>query len=470
MEITKEQVDDFSFLLKINLKPEDYLPAFNKGLKDARKKMSLKGFRQGMVPISLVKKYVGNGLLGEKLQELINEQLANYLSDNEMATIAEPLLRGDGLHIDYKVEKEYDIEFEVAPLPEVAFPIVDNPEDYDFTDYRVVLTEEELKEELEKMRLRLGEYKEVDEVEGEKDDLNVTIIELNEEGEPKEEGIDSTFDLPIDFFKEDVQQTIIGLGKESKFESKLFEDLDKNESEIINLVLNSEKPREEIGDRFQLTINKISRMAPADLDKDFYDKVFPDGEIITADEFMPKLREKIEKEYVDISEANLLAFFTDAFFETSAVTMPQEFLERLYAARSEEYQKLSDKEKKSVLKSLTFSTRKQVIIERVRKKLDIEVEDYEIIDKALGITADETKRMYGVHLPYNVIEKYAMNRLEKDREFLQLVTENVVIDNVYEALRDRLNITEKEVSLTELTEIIKNINEEQRLKFAEEEE
>ncbi len=470
MEITKEQVDDLSFVLTLTLQPEDYTPAFNKGIKDARKKMQLKGFRKGMVPVSLVKKYVGNNLLGEKLGELINKNLTEYLKENEVNTLGEPLLKGEGLQIDYKIDKDYTIQFEVAPIPEVSFPILDNPSDFDFTHHKVILSEEEVKEELEATRSRFGDYQEVDEVESEKDDINVTLVELDENGEVKEEGIEANFDLPISFFKENIHQTIIGLGKGDLFESNIFEDIDKSEEDILKIILKTEQTREEIGDKFRISVDKISRMMPADLDQEFYNKVFQDEEILTADEFMTKFKSSIEEMYIPVTEDNLKGDFTEALIKTSPVTMPQEFLDRSYSSRSEEYKNLPKKSKKSTLKAIVKESKIGVILERAKQKKELEIEDYEIVDRAIGMTSDDMSRMYGgARLPYQLIEKYALERLDNDRDFGEQVHRSVIIGKLFEAVRDDLNITEKEVSLTELKEFVAEVNEKRRKENEEEE-
>jgi FKBP-type peptidyl-prolyl cis-trans isomerase (trigger factor) len=60
--VTKENVGLLHDKLTLTLGKEDYLPAFEKTLKDYGKKANIPGFRKGMVPAGLIKKMYGNSI------------------------------------------------------------------------------------------------------------------------------------------------------------------------------------------------------------------------------------------------------------------------------------------------------------------------------------------------------------------------------------------------------------------------
>ena len=60
--ITKENIGLLHEKLTVKLEKTDYLPSFEKSLKEHSKKANIPGFRKGMVPAGLIKKMYGPSL------------------------------------------------------------------------------------------------------------------------------------------------------------------------------------------------------------------------------------------------------------------------------------------------------------------------------------------------------------------------------------------------------------------------
>ena len=56
MEITKENIDALNGVPTVNVHPEDYKEKVDGILEEYRKQVKMPGFRQGKVPIQLVRK------------------------------------------------------------------------------------------------------------------------------------------------------------------------------------------------------------------------------------------------------------------------------------------------------------------------------------------------------------------------------------------------------------------------------
>ena len=91
MTITQEKVDNLLAKVRVNLKKEDYEPKVKQQLKTLSKQVSLKGFRPGMVPMDMVKKMYGNGVVLEELNKLVNEEIYKYIDENKLQIIVSPL-------------------------------------------------------------------------------------------------------------------------------------------------------------------------------------------------------------------------------------------------------------------------------------------------------------------------------------------------------------------------------------------
>ncbi len=91
MNITKENVDALNATLKIHIEEKDYSLRVEEVLKDYRKKVTLDGFRPGKVPAGMVRKMYRTPVLVEEINKLVSESISNYLKDEEIKILGEPL-------------------------------------------------------------------------------------------------------------------------------------------------------------------------------------------------------------------------------------------------------------------------------------------------------------------------------------------------------------------------------------------
>src|SRR5258705_12849906 len=89
--VTKESVGLLHEKINVTLSKEDYLPSFEKSLKDYSKKANIPGFRKGMVPSGLIKKMYGSSLFTDEVLKTVDRELGNYLETDKLEIFAQPL-------------------------------------------------------------------------------------------------------------------------------------------------------------------------------------------------------------------------------------------------------------------------------------------------------------------------------------------------------------------------------------------
>src|SRR3954452_8620014 len=89
--VTKENVGLLHDKLTLTLGKEDYLPTFEKSLKDYSKKANIPGFRKGMVPAGLIKKMYGNSLFVDEVLKTVDKEVFHYLETEKLDIFAQPL-------------------------------------------------------------------------------------------------------------------------------------------------------------------------------------------------------------------------------------------------------------------------------------------------------------------------------------------------------------------------------------------
>ena len=66
MKIVREQREENTSLVKVTVGEEDYGQSVEKALREYRRKANIPGFRPGMVPMGIIKKMYGKGVLAEQ--------------------------------------------------------------------------------------------------------------------------------------------------------------------------------------------------------------------------------------------------------------------------------------------------------------------------------------------------------------------------------------------------------------------
>lgn len=167
MEVQKNQIDKLNLELTVKVAPEDYAPVRKKKLSECKRKAEFKGFRKGMVPMSLVEKFYGEQCLVDAVNDIVGEALFNYISDNELNTLGEPLPSEKQPQIEWNNGDEFTFVFDLATADKVNVEVVkEDTVQY----YKITISADAKKEMAENLRKYYEEKKDVrsdDEIEKE---------------------------------------------------------------------------------------------------------------------------------------------------------------------------------------------------------------------------------------------------------------------------------------------------------------
>src|SRR5450631_340181 len=186
--VTRENIGILNDKIIVKLEKSDYLPSFEKSLKEYGRKANIPGFRKGMVPTSLIKKMYGNSVFTDEVLKSVEKELTNFVSNEKLDIFAQPLPlpENDARQIDMNRPDEYSFAFEVGLKPDFALAELAKTHP---TYYKVQVTEEMIDEELERLQIRNGKMTEPETVTVDDNVLNVSFIETDENGNPVEGGI-----------------------------------------------------------------------------------------------------------------------------------------------------------------------------------------------------------------------------------------------------------------------------------------
>jgi len=91
MNISLNKASDLQGRLTVVVTEADYKEKVEAKLKDYRKKASIKGFRPGMVPATLIKKLYGQSALVDEINHELGHAVSDYIKENKLNLVGEPL-------------------------------------------------------------------------------------------------------------------------------------------------------------------------------------------------------------------------------------------------------------------------------------------------------------------------------------------------------------------------------------------
>lgn len=150
MKATKKQIDDLNLELTLEIVKEDYAEIERKKIAERRRTADFKGFRKGMVPESLIRRVYGEQILAESVNQVISKGLQDFIEDNKLNVLGEPLGSENQPELDWKDGADFTFVFDIALYPEIS---VEAGKDDTVTSYNVTVSAKEkatMKENLKK--------------------------------------------------------------------------------------------------------------------------------------------------------------------------------------------------------------------------------------------------------------------------------------------------------------------------------
>jgi trigger factor len=445
MSVSLTNVDSVNAILQINVTKEDYKEKLDNALKAFRKKANIPGFRPGTVPMGMVKKMYGKSLLAEEVNKLISENLYNYIQENKLNVLGEPLPNEEKQQpVDFSVEGDYDFYFDVALAPEIKLSLTKKDK---IAYYAIEVDEELVDKQIASYKANYGKYEKVEEGAKETDLIRGAISEL-EDGKVKEGGIfvEGGVLMPS-YMKDETEQAKFAGSKAG--DTIVFNPgkaYDGNETEIASMLHIDKDAVEAIAPEFQFAITEITRYKEAELDKELFDKVFGEGTVATEADFRAKVKETISEQFAPDSDYKFLLDAKELLEKkTGDLQFPDAFLKRWLIASGEERTAESvEKDYPKIVGDLKF----HLIKEQIAKDNDLKIDHDDMKTIAMQAARAQFAQYGMMNLPDEMVENYANNMLkDKDnaRNLLDRAMENKIID----ILKTKLGIEEKTVSLDE---------------------
>ncbi|PQJ82879.1 trigger factor [Polaribacter glomeratus] len=433
MNITKENVDALNAVVKIDIVADDYQAKVADLLADYRKKADIPGFRKGHVPMGMIKKQYGKSIMIDEVNKLLQSSLNKFLADEKLEILGNPLPRmKEDFNWDAAV---FSFEFEVGLAPTFEINLSEKNK---IQQYKIVATDDLINEEVKNIQTRYGNVNAIDEA---TENASVTGTFVNEE---KEINKKATF-LVKDLKGKKNEAKVIGakLGDVIALETKkLFED-DHKLQQILGV---SHDEIHDLDITVTFTVEDITTTAPADLDKELFDKLFADGSVTSVTELKEKIKEDAEKQFLQQGDQQLLNAVTEYLVENTKFDLPADFLKKWLANAGEK--PLNAAEATAEYEKSEKGLRYQLIEGKIMKDNDIKIDYKELIDYAKGFIRTQMAQFGNMNPEEKELEDIA-GRILQNQEEAQKLQAQLISHKLLAFFKEKISFKTKEVSYEE---------------------
>ena len=442
MNITLDKIDAVNAVVTAEITPEDYQEKVKKAIKDFRKNANMPGFRKGMVPEGLIKKQYGLSILAEEVNKVLQESLYNYIRDNKVNMLGEPLSSEENNNIELVDGGTFTFKFDLALAPEMKVELTKKDKvEY----YNVEVTDEMIDQQVDMYRQRGGNYKPVDDYQ-DNDMLKGVMTELDVETPVTAEGVVM---LPKYMKNDDQKKLFEGAKVNDVIRFNPTTAYDGNETELASLMkLDKEKVGEHKGD-FNFQITEITRFVPGDLNEELFQQVFPGSDIKTEADFRQKVREGIESRYQKDSDFRFLIDVRNYLTKKiGKLEFPDEKLKKIMLnnAKGDE-QKVEENYDKSI-EELTWHLIKEQLVEQTGVKVD----DKDVTEMAKDVTRMQFAQYGMMNIPDEYLDGSVKEMLKK-RETVDNLIDRCIEVKLGTALKDIVTLKEKKVTPAEFNKL-----------------
>lgn len=368
--VTLQEVAPLHKHLNVQIGKADYLPMFEKTLKEYSKKANIPGFRKGMVPSGLIRKMYGASLFVDEVLKIVDREVNQYLQAEHLDIFAQPLPVDMNLQqLDVARPEDYNFVFEVGMKPQ--FQVADLAT-ANVKRYKIDVTDAMVDEEVERLISRYGNVTEPEAVNSDENVLNVTFIETDAAGNEMEGGVQKDNSLLVKYFTEPKRSELFGKKKEDEIQLQLSDIEERERAAVISDLGLTE---EEIGSKqFKIRITKIGQVEKRELNEEFFTQLFPAGDVKTDDDFRARIKTELEAQWAAEARNQLHHQLYHILLEGTNIDFPVDFLKRWMRVNTPEGQpQKSDEQIEQEFPSFLNQLKWSLITEKLAQEANIEV-------------------------------------------------------------------------------------------------
>lgn len=446
MNIVREDLNEGSALLKIQITPGDYADKVNTSIEKYRKTARIPGFRPGKVPVSLVKKQFGKSLLAEELNKVVSESLFQYINTNNLEILGQPIPAKEEVKGDFENPSDFEFSYEIALTPVFEVPLTKTTK---FTYNKVDVNNELIGKQIDDLRRRYGKLVSSEKV-GDTDMILAQFTELNDDETEKEGGIVNSSTISMEFVEDKTAKKAL---KGKKIGDVVVVDpkaVSRGESDTAAMLGVKPEDLQGVGSKFALKINEIKHIELAELNQELFDKLFAVGEVKSEEELKTRVQKDLEEMFSNDSDRLMMRDAYKYLIDNTKLNLPADFLKRWILLSSEN--QVSAEEVETTYPDYEQSMKWQLIQGKIFKDNNLQLKQEEVVDYTKDLILKQYAQ-YGIPAPEDKeliasAQQVLANKDESSRIF-DMIAETKLI----EYIKSTVKLSDKKVSYEDFVEL-----------------
>ena len=441
MNIVREQHGENNSLIRVTVGPDDYGQEVEKSLREYRRKANIPGFRPGMVPMGIIRKMYGKGVVAEQSYRTASNSVFEYLQKEDIDYLGDVIPAEEQGAFDFENNTEFEFVFEIGEAPAINLDLSEK----DKLTYHKIKVDKKMHDDYRSNYLRrYGRLVDAAEVTSD-EALTVTL----------DNGDMNVADAYVGLISMSEEERKPFLGK--KVGDKMhvnINELYKNPAQRAACLQVKENELEGINPEFEMEITKIRKFAEPELNEEFFKMAFPQGNVTDEAGFDKLIDEQIAAELRRESDYLFTLQLRDYLVKKADLKMPEEFLKRwLYTINEGKFtMEEIGKDFDQFLKMFTWNYLQKHFIKA--DNLTVTKEEAEAEAKAL---AAAQFAQYGMpSAPDEMLAGYA-GKILSDKEQGQKIYEKLYEVKVVEDVKSKIKVTEKAVSADDFAKLAKEL-------------
>jgi len=434
METTISKASPVEYELEIHATAEELEPKLKDALKEQRKHMDVQGFRQGKVPLGLVKKMHGDAIGYAVAEEFVQDAFEEEVEEDDEI---EPLGQPEMTELDYELDDDLRAVIRFGVRPEVDLQDVSS-EQISMLEHEV--TDEDVEEEIERLRTKEADLLPMeDEPAGEEDFVNIDLQRIDPQTDTPiigDKDEDLSFFLDDDRLKEELREALVGKKSGDTFRVELPKEHPAHSHQ------GHQHDHDHEERLYEVRVNDVKERDLPPVDEAFVRRA-TENEFEDPEAFRDEIRRQLQESFDEQAREMVQGEIIDKMLELHPVPVPESVIESYLDSFVKQVEEENDGELPDDFDEEHFRNRNRRDAEKqgrwmlIRDKI-IEEEDIEVSDEELQEFFTEQAEGNDSVSAQQIEQFYRQMPRMMDR-----VKQQVLSDKVYDLLIERFDVQKK---------------------------
>ncbi|APZ54524.1 trigger factor [Salipiger abyssi] len=443
MQVTETLNEGLKRAYELILTAEELDAKVNAKLAEAQPEIEMKGFRKGKVPMPLLKKQFGQRLMGESMQEAIDEAMSKHFEDSGDRPALQPEVKMT--NEDWKEGDDVNVEMSYEKLPEV--PEVDFS-GVEIEKLVVKADDAAVEEALASLAETAQDFKDRRKGTKAKDGDQVVIDFVGKvDGEPFEGGAAEDYPLVLgsNSFIPGFEEQLVGVKVE--------------EEKSVEVTFPEEYGAEHLAGKaavFDVTVKAVKEPVAAEVDDELAKKFGAED----LESLKGQIRERLEAEYTGAARQVMKRGLLDKLDTLVSFELPPSLVDaeakqiahQLYHEEHPEDHGHDHGEMEPTDEHKTLAERRVrlgLLLAEIGQKAEVEVTD-----------AEMTQAIMAQARQYPGQERAFFDFVRQNAQMQQQLRAPIFEDKVIDHIAEQATVTEKEITKEELQTAVEALDDE----------